>query len=538
MVNVVASAVASTHVHLSALQTLAFSVAQARSPEHVLKEMVHGLGMTEGVALARVWLVETSGSPTHLRLRASIGLSRNDPDVRWNRTDGAHAQLPLNFGKVGRIASTGEPLLLQKGPGDWLVQPQWAEEEGIESFAGQPLVFRGEVLGVVALFSRIRLERADLSWLRVFADHAAVAIANTRAYAEIAALKEKLEHERDYLRDQVRDALHPVQMVAESGPMKRVLDEVRAVARSASTVLITGESGVGKELIASAIHDSSPRAQHPLVKVNCASVPRELFESEFFGHVRGAFSGAVREREGRFQLADKGTLFLDEVGEIPLELQGKLLRVLQEQEFEPVGDDRTRRVDVRVVAATNRDLAVEVKHGRFRSDLYYRLSVVPLHVPALRERPSDIAPLARQFLAKGAKRLGIPAPVLSASDVIALERYSYPGNIRELRNIVERALVLHRPGNSGLALHLPDIPRAVAKAADGEAQSVPEANEEILTEERLRDLERANIQRALARCSYKVAGAEGAARLLGLSPSTLSYRMKVLGVDRVKYPAG
>lgn len=520
-------------MHLSALQTLAFSVAQARSPEHVLKEMVHGLGMTEGVALARVWLVETSGSQTHLRLRASIGLSLQDPDVRWNRTDGAHAQLPLNFGKVGRIASTGEPLLLQKGPGDWLVQPQWAEEERIESFAGQPLVFRGEVLGVVAVFSRKRLERADLSWLRVFADHAAVAIANTRAYAEIAELKEKLERERDYLRDEVRDALHPVQMVAESEPMRRVLEEVRAVARTPSTVLITGESGVGKELIASAIHDLSPRAQYPLVKVNCASVPRELFESEFFGHVRGAFSGAVREREGRFQLADKGTLFLDEVGEIPLELQGKLLRVLQEQEFEPVGDDRTRRVDVRVVAATNRDLAQEVKQGTFRSDLYYRLSVVPLHVPSLRERPSDIAPLAKQFLAKGAQRFGVPVPVLSASELCALERYAYPGNIRELRNILERALALYRPG-AALALHLPELLHVAEPSAHTPSTVPAEPNtpDEILTEDRVRAFERRNILLALERSGYKVAGEEGAARLLGLSPSTLSYRMKVLGIER------
>jgi transcriptional regulator with GAF, ATPase, and Fis domain len=521
-------------VQLAALQSVALSVAQAQSPEHVLTEVVRGLGMTEGVALARVWLVERGPSETALRLSASVGLSRVDPGLRWNRTDGAHARLPINYGKVGQIASTGEPVLLQKGPANWLVQPEWAEREQIESFAGQPLVFRGEVLGVLAVFSRRRLEREDLSWLRVFADHAAVAIANTRAYAEIAELKERLERERDYLRDAVRDALHPVQMVAESAPMRHVVEEVRAVARTASTVLITGESGVGKELVASAIHDLSPRADQPLVKVNCATVPRELFESEFFGHVRGAFSGAIRNRDGRFQLADKGTLFLDEVGEIPTELQGKLLRVLQEQEFEPVGDDRTRRVDVRLVAATNRDLEREVQLGRFRRDLYYRLSVFPLHVPALRERPEDIAPLARQFLSKAALRLGIPAPTLTQADVERLERYSYPGNIRELRNIIERALVLHRPGSARLVLHLPaDLTEPPSSPSERvPAGGAPPADAAIIPADRFKELERENVLNALRRCHWKVAGPDGAAQLLGLSPSTLSYRVKMLGITR------
>ncbi len=534
-------------VQLSALQSLAFSVAQARSPERVLREVVRGLGMTEGVALARVWLIEAEAQETVLRLRASIGLSRRDPELLWNRTDGAHARLPLHFGKVGRVATTGEPLLLQRGPTNWLVQPDWAEEESIESFAGQPLVFRGEVLGVVAVFSRKRLEVADLTWLRVFADHAAVAIANTRAYAEIAELKERLERERDYLRDQVRDALHPVQMVAASDAMQQVLDQVRAVARTTTTVLVTGESGVGKELIASAIHDMSPRMQQPLVKVNCASVPRELFESEFFGHVRGAFSGAARDREGRFKLADGGTLFLDEVGEIPLELQGKLLRVLQEQEFEAVGDDRTHRVDVRVVAATNRDLEEEVRAGRFRSDLYYRLSVVPVHVPPLRARKPDIVPLAEQFLAAGAKRLGIRQPTLTPQDRATLAHYDYPGNIRELRNIIERALVLVAPGQTQLKLHLPKIPNeatlqsnheaALQNAANTRPRDTDTSNESaaparILSDDELRQLERDNLRAALKRCGWKVAGPQGAAQLLGLSPSTLAYRMRALGVRR------
>jgi transcriptional regulator with GAF, ATPase, and Fis domain len=251
-------------VQLAALQTLALSVAAARSPELVLKEVVRGLGMTDGVALARVWLLESESGEHVLRLRASVGLSQTDPEQRWDRIDGAHARLPLAYGKVGQIAASGKPLLLQKGPRDWLLQPEWAESEGIESFAGQPLVFRGEVLGVVAVFSRQPLGQRELEWLRVFADHAAVAIANARAFEEIGRLKEQLEHERDYLRDAVRKALHPVQMVAVSPAMQRVCDTINAVARTDATVLITGESGVGKELVASAIHDLSPRASAPL----------------------------------------------------------------------------------------------------------------------------------------------------------------------------------------------------------------------------------------------------------------------------------
>ena len=358
-------------MQLEALKSLALSVAAARSPESVLREMVQGLGMWEGVALARVWLLRIEpGEEPYLELKASVGASVVDPSKRWNRTDGGHQKILLSFGKVGRIASTNQPLLLQRGPRDWILQPAWAEAEGIESFAGQPLCFKDQVLGVVAFFSRKRLDKSDLNWLRVFADHAAVAVANARAFEEIKRLKEAAERERDYLREAVRTASQQGEIVAESAGMRRVIEQVQAVAQTDASVLILGESGVGKELVAAAVHDMSRRRDGPFVRVNCASVPRELFESEFFGHVRGAFSGASRDRQGRFLLADRGSLFLDEVGEIPLELQGKLLRVLQERTFEPVGDDRTRKVDVRVIAATNRPLEVEVEKGRFRRDLY------------------------------------------------------------------------------------------------------------------------------------------------------------------------
>jgi transcriptional regulator with GAF, ATPase, and Fis domain len=522
-------------MQLEALQSLALSVAAARSPEEVLKQVVQGLGMTEGVALARVWLLrrEPDEEP-FLELRASIGASVVAPDVRWNRTDGAHQKIPLSYGKVGHIASRNEPLLLQRGAHDWLMQPEWADAEGIESFAGQPLTFKGEVLGVVAFFSRRQLEKRDLKWLRVFADHAAVAVANTRAYEQIARLKESAERERDYLRAAVRTALQQGEIVAESAAMQDVLAQARAVALSSSSVLILGESGVGKELIAAAVHDMSPRRDGALVKVNCASVPRELFESEFFGHVRGAFSGALRDRQGRFALADGGTLFLDEVGEIPLALQGKLLRVLQEGTFEPVGDDRTRHVDVRVIAATNRPLEAEVDAGTFRRDLYYRLSVFPISVPPLRQRRDDILPMARRFLQNTAQRLNLPPRALSAEYGRMLLAYDFPGNVRELQNIIERDLVLrrddtrHAPAQLGAPLESP-APASSRPPPPGSNGTQP-----VLTLAELRDLEHRNFVKALEVSGFQIAGPGGAARLLGMSPSTLSYRLKQLGIEKPK----
>jgi transcriptional regulator with GAF, ATPase, and Fis domain len=520
-------------MQLEALQSLALSVAAARSPEQVLSELVRGLSMTEGVALARVWLLrQDPGSAPYLELKASVGASIVNPEVRWTRTDGAHGRIPLTYGKVGKIAASNVPILLQKGPRDWLVEPEWAAEEKIETFAGQPLAFRGQVLGVVAVFSRKRLERKDLDWLRVFADHAAVAIANARAFEEIERLKEKAERERDYLREAVRSALQQEDLVAVSPAMRRVLEQAEQVSQTDLSILILGESGVGKELIAAAIHRMSPRRDGPLVRVNCASVPHELFESEFFGHVRGAFSGAFRDRQGRFLLADGGTLFLDEVGEIPLDLQGKLLRVLQERTFEPVGDDRTRTVNVRVVAATNRDLARDVEGGRFRRDLYYRLSVLPLEIPPLRERREDILPMARCFVRATARRLHKTEPILDTDAQQALLEYDYPGNARELQNIIERAVVLS-PAQGKLKLGLARPPPATSSIVPPAAPAPDiERTTEVVPASVMREIERRSILNALSRCDFRVAGERGAAKLLGINPSTLTYRMRRLGIRR------
>ncbi len=266
------------------------------------------------------------------------------------------------------------------------------------------------------------------------------------------------------------------------------------------------------------------------MRVNCASVPHELFESEFFGHVRGAFSGAFRDRQGRFLLADGGTIFLDEVGEIPLELQGKLLRVLQERSFEPVGDDRTRTVNVRVVAATNRDLARDVEQGRFRRDLYYRLSVLPLEIPPLRDRREDILPMAGCFLRATARRLHKPEPVLDSEAEKALLAYDYPGNVRELQNVVERAVVLWT-GHGKLRLDPARLHPAISQAPPGPARE-PAEDVEVVSAPALREIERKSILNALSRCDFRVAGDRGAARLLGMSPSTLTYRMRRLGIHR------
>jgi transcriptional regulator with GAF, ATPase, and Fis domain len=320
-------------------------------------------------------------------------------------------------------------------------------------------------------------------------------------------------------------------IVGDSPALAAMLERIEAVAATNASVLIIGETGSGKELVAHAIHARSGRAAHPLVKVNCASIPRELFESEFFGHVRGAFTGASRDRPGRFQLADGGTIFLDEVGEIPLVLQGKLLRVLQERQFERVGDDETQTVDVRVIAATNKDLERAVEAGEFREDLYYRLSVFPVSVPPLRRRGDDVVQLAVHFLEQACREFGRPALTLGPAHLDALRRYDWPGNVRELRNVIERAVILAR--DNTLQLDLPLAGRTVAPTAAPLPAAVALAGAgHIRTEAELRDEQRANITAALEAARWRVSGRGGAAELLGLRPTTLADRMRRLGIRR------
>lgn len=350
------------------------------------------------------------------------------------------------------------------------------------------------------------------------------------AYGEIAHLKDELERERDYLREEVSVAMNFGHIVGKSPALVSMIARIEAVADTPASVLIVGETGTGKELVAHAIHARSGRADGPLVKVNCASIPDELFESEFFGHVRGAYTGAHQDRIGRFQLADGGTIFLDEVGEIPLPLQGKLLRVLQEKEFERVGEDRSRKVDVRVIAATNKDLEKAVEAGEFREDLYYRLSVFPVQVPPLRKRGDDVVMLAVHFLEQVCREFGRSDLSLTQNQVEALCRYDWPGNVRELKNVIERAVIL----SSGKVLRLDLSLRetGLGPPAPDDAPIVESVDRPFLTDQEMKAKFRDNLLTALKASEWRISGKEGAAELLGMKPSTLTDRMRSLGIKK------
>jgi PAS domain S-box-containing protein len=347
--------------------------------------------------------------------------------------------------------------------------------------------------------------------------------------AENARLRKEIERERDYLREEVNVSMNFGRMVGKSSALKHTLSQVEAVAQTPANVLILGESGVGKELVAHAIHARSPRSAAPLVKVNCASIPKELFESEFFGHVKGAFTGAQRDRVGRFQLADGGTIFLDEVGEIPIELQGKLLRVLQENEFERVGDDITRSVDVRVIAATNRNLEELMVAGKFREDLFYRLSVFPIEVPPLRDRPEDLIQLAQHFLETICNDFGRTPYKLTRSQAETIGAYEWPGNIRELKNVIERAVILSKGKTLRLELSMPGNHAALPGSRDN-LEHKPE--DKILTDKQMRELQKRNTIAALTATNWKVSGKDGTAELLGVRPTTLYDRMKAFNIKK------
>ena len=332
-----------------------------------------------------------------------------------------------------------------------------------------------------------------------------------------------LTQQTEYLKDELKAVHNFDEIIGNSEVMKNLLRDVERVAVTAASVLILGETGTGKELIARAIHNASKRRDKPLIKVNCAALPATLIESELFGHERGSFTGATAKRAGRFQLADGGTIFLDEVGELPLDLQPKLLRVLQEGEFEPVGSSRTIKVDVRVIAATNRDLEKHVAEGRFREDLYYRLSVFPLIVPPLRERREDIAPLANAFLTRSLKMHGRTVERLHADAIARLNAYDWPGNVRELQNVIERSVIV-ADGRG------PNLERALPPAAAG--APVTPSSDRVLTVAELQELEKNNILSALRTCGWKIAGDDGAAKLLGMKPSTLNSRISALGLKK------
>jgi len=538
------------------LKELLLDVGAQRTLDRVLSTVVRRLAQQPPVALARIWLVapgdicescpmrrECPDQRRCLHLVASAGTPRRESPRPWDRLDGAFRRFPLGVRKVGRVGASGECLAVMNLDHDskWIAEPAWARGEGIVGFEGQPLIYKGEILGVLAIFTRTALTSHCLDWLRMIADLAAASIANARAFEEIERLRSRLELENVYLREEVSEARAFGSIIGRSAALRAILQQIELVAPTDASTLILGESGAGKELVAQEIHRRSARQERALVRVNCASIPRELYESEFFGHVKGAFTGAVRDRAGRFELAHGGTLFLDEVGEIPLDLQSKLLRVLQEGAYERVGDDRTRQTDVRIIAATNRDLKADVEAGRFRQDLFFRLNVFPIEVPPLRKRKEDIPLLAEELLRRAARRFNRPEPALTQGAVLALQNYDWPGNVRELINVIERALITSR--GARLRFDLPDARRggrgqAEAPALSGAREWNPGAApgeggaEPVVPDVEMKRLVRDNILAALQRSNWQVHGPGGAAELLGMRPTTLASRIKRLRLTR------
>jgi formate hydrogenlyase transcriptional activator len=394
-----------------------------------------------------------------------------------------------------------------------------------------PLLFRDRVLGAIDIAKRsdTLFPPEEVELLVEVAKQIAIAVENAQVYREITELKDRLAKENLYLEEEVRIDQNFGEIVGDSAALRRVLKEVETVAPTGSTVLIRGETGTGKELIARALHELSPRRERTFVKLNCAAIPTGLLESELFGHEKGAFTGAIMAKVGRFELAHQGTLFLDEVGDIPLELQPKLLRALQEQEFERLGSTHTKRVDVRLVAATNRDLARMVADGQFRSDLYYRLNVFPVVLPPLRGRPEDIPILARHFAQQFARRMGRQIETIPSAVMESLVRYPWPGNIRELQNVIERAVIL----SPGPALRIPAgelQPPASAQSEghDAEAETAAPAGPSLT----LADAERDHILGVLRASDWVLGGPNGAAARLAMKRTTLQSKMKKLGISR------
>ena len=517
------------------LKSVLLEMTQERDLEALLHLVVARLASMPSVALARMWLIkpgdicpscplaaECQDRKRCLHLVASAGRPR-DPQEDWTRLTGGFRRFPLNERKIGRIATANEHITIAdvRSDSQWIARPQWVRTEGIVGFAGKALAMRGEVVGVLGIFTRVHFDQAMCSLSSVVAHQAAISISNARAFAEVDRLRRTVEAENEQLRADLSEQGAFGEIIGSSAAIRAVTNRIALIAPTPSSVLISGESGTGKELVARELHRRSRRQGGPLVRVNCAAIPNELFESEFFGHVRGAFTGATADRVGRFAAADGGTILLDEVGEIPLALQGKLLRVLQEGTYERVGDDRARTTDVRVLAATNRDLAAEVSAGRFREDLYYRLNVVPIHLPPLRERRQDIGLITLHLLQRLAHRFDRETPRLTHSDLECLEAYAWPGNIRELANRLERAMIVGNGNRLGL-----DLPPVPAPQLTSPSPSLSSASEDILNEAAMIAFAQRNLTRALARTQGRIFGSDGAAMLLGLKPTTLLSRLK------------
>ena len=467
-----------------------------------------------------------AASSTHLRLYA-VDFPESKGFIR------EESLMPIEGSPPGTAFKTGEPFVATIDDISQMTPDSPPSAEGFTVGCVLPLVSRGRVHGVLNLARREpnAFGPDEVQFLMQVASQIAIAVENAVAYSQIAELKDKLAQEKLYLEDEIRSEMNFEEIVGTSAALRRVLKQVETVGPTESTVLIYGETGTGKELIARALHNLSPRHSNAFVKLNCAAIPTGLLESELFGHEKGAFTGAIAQRIGRFELAHRGTVFLDEVGEIPLELQPKLLRVLQEREFERLGSTRTLRSDARLIAATNRDLTAMVQEQKFRSDLFYRLNVFPVRIPPLRERPEDIPLLVRHFTQQFARRMNKRIESIASETMNALCDYHWPGNIRELQNVIERAVIL----TSGPALQvmLSDLKPNGASMPHAESRPDTQGNMQRVLEE----TERKQILAALEETRWVVAGPKGAAARLGMKRSTLQVRMQKLGIARSSKPA-
>ncbi len=532
---------------------LLLEIAQTRSVELILKKVVERAVERTEFVICQIWLIkkgdmcatcryrsECADQSRCLHLVAGRGRSLPSPANEPPPYEDLNARMPLNYGPLGEAVTTAQLNELKSIGQQPVVAAgfEWLRDERILECGIRPIEFKGEVLGALVGFASEVLPESFTPWGRVFADHVGAALAHAQAFDEIQHLKAQLELHNNYLQEEVEQAKAFGDLVGQSGALTHIVSQIDMVAPTEASVLILGETGTGKELVAHEIHRRSQRKDGPLVRVNCASIPRDLFESELFGHVRGSFTGAVKDRAGRFETAEGGTILLDEVGEIPPDIQSKLLRVLQEKRYERVGDDRTRRADVRIVAATNRDLKKEAAAGRFREDLFYRLNVFPVQVPPLRERLDDIPLLAKHFVELSTRELKCAKPRLTGAALSKLQNYDWPGNVRELRNVIERAVILARGGV--LEFDLP-IAGPATSAVCGTPQSDQAKGKvsphQFLSKPELQRIERDNLLLALETANWKIKGPDGAAELFGIKPTTLLAKMKKWNLKKPEKPA-
>jgi transcriptional regulator with GAF, ATPase, and Fis domain len=509
----------------------------------VLSSIVSALAEHTGMIFSRVWLYlheeqcdycRTNGRPANALVAPGVkGLHLSASAGVVTSIDRPHHLIPLDASAGPAIAAferralRSDDILSDPRFGTAPQQAEMLRPLGAKGAGTFPLLFRGELLGSIGMVAARPIEDEEFQLLGIFADQAAMANKSAHLFRELQRYRDRLEVENAYLQEQIHEERGWEGIIGESAALKAVLRRVQQVAPVETTVLLTGETGTGKELVARAIHEASPRKGRPLIKVNCGAIPQGVVESELFGHEKGAFTGALQRRIGRFELAHTSTLFMDEVGELPLDTQVKLLRVLQEQEFERVGSTRPLKVDVRLVAATTRDLEVEVGEGRFRADLFYRLNVFPIRVPPLRERPTDIPLLVQHFLAQFQRKLAKPLRRLSSESLARLQTYPWPGNIRELQNVIERACVLA----DGPVVEIDSVLLSVDRSAAARRvdSGVAMADAPIV---HLAENEANHIRRALAATKGKVHGPGGAADLLGINPNTLRSRMRKLGIGK------